>query len=405
MSFKKEYQESLELIEKLERILELKKRESTFKSKKVKKKIEKEKDDLKDILNKSEEEEVEIDDSLDYEKIKEHDKVIKDFIENKDDLSEAQIQEKLEAIAEEAPEGWEPTDQLRDFYKDLSKNNGVSTDLNTVASLFLGVDKSEIEQVRSMTMSGYGLFVRLMKKIYPEEYYETIDNLYQKVLDKIPERYMSLYVKKFTKHAGGTDELTKKLIQIGTKDDNEGQIEYSGGMIEIGPDHSFDARIDIAKAMSLATWDVLAVSTGFGSEEDETYVSTKIQFPLKDYSRISSDYGMRFHKVDKVNKMHHGIDIAAKKGNYIYPIMKGVVTKKGYDSGRGNWIEIDHQNGYSSRYLHCTSIYLKKNDLALLDTIIASVGSTGKSTGPHLHLEVRKDGHLIDPMEVLKDLL
>ena len=157
--------------------------------------------------------------------------------------------------------------------------------------------------------------------------------------------------------------------------------------------------------MTLALIDVGKVSIGFGSEEDEAYVNREIQLPLKDNPTISSQYGMRHHPILKKRKMHYGLDFTASKGTYIYPVMKGVVTKIGYDSGRGNWIEIDHQNGYSSRYLHCYLIYSKKNDEVSLDTIIASVGKTGMSTGYHLHLEVRKDGAIMDPMEILKDLV
>jgi len=406
MSFHREYQESIDLINKLERILELKRRESSFKSKNTKKKIQKEKKDLKDILENSEDEVLEEKKPVvsTEESIK-HQELVEDLILNKDKLSENQIQKRLESIAEEAPEGWEPTDQLRDFYKDISKNNGASTDLSTVASLFLGVDKSKIEMVRAMTISGYGLFAVLMKKIYPEEYYGSLDIIYQRVLSEIPKKYISLYVKKFTHYAGGPDGLTKKLIQIGTKEDKSGVIKYSGGEIELGSNHSFDARVGIAKAMTQALWDVLTVSVGFGSDEDNNYIDSEIQAPIKEYKRLSSGYGMRFHEIDKINKMHYGVDISAIEGSYIYSIMKGVVSKKGYGSGRGNWIEVDHKNGYSSRYLHCNSIFVEKEDSVSLDTVIASVGSTGKSTGPHLHLEVRKDGRIIDPMEIMKDLL
>ena len=151
MSFHKEYQESIDLINKLERILELKRRESSFKSKKTESKIKKEKKGLEDILENSKDElSKEEEPVVSTEELGKHQELVEDLISNKDNLSENQIQQRLESIAEEAPEGWEPTDQLRDFYKDISNNNGASTDLSTVASLFLGVDKSKIEMVRDM---------------------------------------------------------------------------------------------------------------------------------------------------------------------------------------------------------------------------------------------------------------
>lgn len=412
MSFNRKYKESLDLIDKLESILYLKKLEKSKKKNSNKEELEKEKKELSEMLKEDDnpkdkitEDLFEQEDSISPKELSDHEKMIDDLMKDKDSLSDSDIERRINDIAESAPEGWEPSDQLREFYKDFSKNKHLSMDLNTVGSLFLGVDKSTIESVRMMSMSGYGFFTGLLKKIYPDEYYGTVDDLFEKVYETIPKKYMSLYMKKFTEHAGGGKALTEKIIQIGTKEGYEEDIVYSDGTIKMGDDHAFDARVSILKSMALALTDVGMVSIGLGSEEDEKYVNSNYQFPLRNYNRISSEYGMRNHPRYKDNRMHYGLDISAPTGTNIYPISKGVVSKVGYSSGRGNWIEVDHEDGYSSRYLHCKAIYSNKGDIVGFNSIIASVGSTGVSTGPHLHLEIREGGKTIDPMEIMQELI
>ena len=112
---------------------------------------------------------------------------------------------------------------------------------------------------------------------------------------------------------------------------------------------------------------------------------------------ISSHYGMRTHPVHGGRHFHHGIDIAAPKGSDIYPIGGGKVVFSGSQPGYGNVVVIDHGNGLVSKYGHNDVNLVRSGDEVGADTVIARVGSTGVSTGPHLHFEAKLNGKEIDP--------
>ncbi len=112
---------------------------------------------------------------------------------------------------------------------------------------------------------------------------------------------------------------------------------------------------------------------------------------------IVSDYGMRLHPIHGDNRMHHGIDLDADAGTPISTISDGIVTFAGERGGYGNLVIVDHGGGFETRYAHQEQLTVMEGDLLRAGDTIGFVGSTGNSTGPHLHFEVRKDGVSIDP--------
>lgn len=116
-------------------------------------------------------------------------------------------------------------------------------------------------------------------------------------------------------------------------------------------------------------------------------------FPIKKPCRVSSGFGMRYHLVYKRRKFHTGIDIAESKGTPVFATGNGVVTRKGYFSGYGNFIEIEHVGGFRSFYAH-----LSRTVVASITQQIACVGNTGITTGSHLHYEIRKDKRFLNPV-------
>jgi len=116
-----------------------------------------------------------------------------------------------------------------------------------------------------------------------------------------------------------------------------------------------------------------------------------------DYPYLSSSFGWRRHPVTGRHTMHEGLDFAAPKGTPIHAASGGVVTEARYVPGYGKMVEINHGNGLVTRYAHASSINVKLGDLIEKGQMIARVGSTGRSTGPHLHFEVRMAGHPLDP--------
>ena len=116
-----------------------------------------------------------------------------------------------------------------------------------------------------------------------------------------------------------------------------------------------------------------------------------------DYPYLSSSFGWRRHPISKRHVMHEGLDFAAPRGTPIYAASGGVVTVAGYRSGYGKTVEIYHGNDIVTRYAHASKITVKAGDIVERGQEIAAVGSTGHSTGPHLHFEVRMAGHPLDP--------
>ena len=122
-------------------------------------------------------------------------------------------------------------------------------------------------------------------------------------------------------------------------------------------------------------------------------------------ARMSSPFGWRTHPITRTSRLHAGLDFAAPKGTAIYAASNGVVSSSGYVSGYGYLIEIDHGSGVTTAYAHNSENLVEAGDIVGRRQMIARVGNTGNSTGPHLHFEVRLDGVPIDPMLVLgKDL-
>ena len=118
-------------------------------------------------------------------------------------------------------------------------------------------------------------------------------------------------------------------------------------------------------------------------------------------ARITSPFGMRYHPLDHVWRQHNGVDIPAPNGTNIGAARSGTVIEVGSTAARGNYIKVQHDDGLVTLYQHCNSILAQQGDKVAQDQTIATVGSTGKVTGPHLHLEVWKNGKAVDPMQYL----
>lgn len=129
------------------------------------------------------------------------------------------------------------------------------------------------------------------------------------------------------------------------------------------------------------------------------YTGGTMKWPLPGYTRVGSGFGMRMHPILKYKRMHNGIDIGAPKGTNIVAANDGTVILAGWGDGYGNRIVIDHGGKISTLYAHCDKLLVKVGKAVKAGDIIAKVGSTGLSTGPHLHFEVRKNGEPVDPLK------
>lgn len=133
---------------------------------------------------------------------------------------------------------------------------------------------------------------------------------------------------------------------------------------------------------------------------DETFVGGQFLWPLSGYHSITSKFGMRTHPVTGIYKLHTGVDISGSgvNGKPILAANSGRVIKAGYNTGYGNYVVIDHGGGYSTLYGHASRLNVSKGQTVSRGAVIAYVGSTGYSTGPHLHFEIIKNGEYTNPL-------
>ena len=136
--------------------------------------------------------------------------------------------------------------------------------------------------------------------------------------------------------------------------------------------------------------------------ERPKYDGGMFTMPCPGYTRISDDFGMRIHPTLGVKKMHNGVDFAALVGTPILAAYNGVVVGTGYSSSMGNYAMIDHGDDLLTIYMHASNISVGAGQQVEAGQRIGSVGSTGRSTGPHLHFGVRKNGAYVNPWGYLK---
>jgi murein DD-endopeptidase MepM/ murein hydrolase activator NlpD len=118
-------------------------------------------------------------------------------------------------------------------------------------------------------------------------------------------------------------------------------------------------------------------------------------------SMTTSGFGWREDPIRNTGKFHNGADLRGKHGTPVYAAGDGVVIFCGEKSGYGNVVFVDHGGGVVTRYAHLQGFHTKTNATVVAGQRIGRVGSTGRSTGPHLHFEVRLDGHAVDPITAL----
>lgn len=146
----------------------------------------------------------------------------------------------------------------------------------------------------------------------------------------------------------------------------------------------------------------LKSSLDYSSEGSEYLGTGEFCWPAPSYTRVSSPYGYRIHPVYKTKKFHSGVDLAAPGGSNILAADGGKVISAGWNGGYGNCVVLDHGNGVSTLYAHASKLLVSKGQTVSRGSVIAKVGTTGTSTGNHLHFEVLVNGKTTDPMKYIK---
>jgi murein DD-endopeptidase MepM/ murein hydrolase activator NlpD len=129
--------------------------------------------------------------------------------------------------------------------------------------------------------------------------------------------------------------------------------------------------------------------------------SLPIGIPVKDNYSLSSGFGLRMDPFLHTMAKHEGLDFSAPVGTPILASAGGVVSRSGWDSQYGNVVEINHAEGFKTRYAHASQLLVRVGQTVKRGDMIAKVGNTGRSTGPHLHYEVMRAGNHINPANML----
>ncbi len=138
------------------------------------------------------------------------------------------------------------------------------------------------------------------------------------------------------------------------------------------------------------------------AEQGRKYDGGVFTWPAPSSSRISDDYGTRTHPILGIQQFHNGVDLAAPGGSPILAVYDGKVVAADYNSSMGNYIMIDHGDGLYTIYMHASALYVSKGTEVTKGQKIAAVGSTGRSTGNHLHFSVRLNGSYVNPWQYLR---
>jgi murein DD-endopeptidase MepM/ murein hydrolase activator NlpD len=213
-------------------------------------------------------------------------------------------------------------------------------------------------------------------------------------LDRVEERQAFALRQMADRYEGKARHMHSVIATLGLKVETPLPQPASGGPfvpVDLrGDNHDFDralSRVSLARAQA--------------ERLSRALVSIPVRKPVGGEIDLTSPYGVRVDPFLHVAAMHTGIDFRGNVGDPIRATAAGTVTAAGWSGGYGKMVEIDHGNGLSTRYGHLSHIDVEVGQTVRIGQIVGRLGSTGRSTGPHLHYETRIDGDAVDPQKFL----
>ena len=213
-------------------------------------------------------------------------------------------------------------------------------------------------------------------------------------LDRVDRREGAMLAQLQARYEGKARKMRAVLAQLGLKLDANPPAGIGGPFVPVAlpsESQSFEralTRVNIARA--------------YADKLSATLVSVPVREPVTGEIDFSSPYGVRVDPFLHVPAMHTGIDFRGTFGEPIHATAAGTVTSAGWSGGYGQMVEVDHGNGLATRYGHLSEIDVKVGQSIRIGQVVGRLGSTGRSTGPHLHYETRVDGEAVDPQRFLK---
>ena len=212
-------------------------------------------------------------------------------------------------------------------------------------------------------------------------------------LDRLDHRQALGLAQLQERYEGKARRLRGVLADLGLKLGGPAPAGSGGPFVPIklpGEGNSFEravARVKIARTQA--------------EHLTRTLLRVPLRKPVNGEIDLSSTFGVRVDPFLHVAAMHTGLDFRGDTGDPIHATAAGTVVGAGWSGGYGRMVEIDHGNGLSTRYGHLSQIDVKVGDEIRIGQVIGRMGSTGRSTGPHLHYETRIDGDAVDPQKFL----
>jgi murein DD-endopeptidase MepM/ murein hydrolase activator NlpD len=213
-------------------------------------------------------------------------------------------------------------------------------------------------------------------------------------LDRVDRREAAVLAQLQTRYEGKARKMRGVLAQLGLKLDANPPPGIGGPFVPVplpSESQSFEralTRVNIARA--------------YADKLSATLVSVPVREPVTGEIDFSSPFGVRVDPFLHVPAMHTGIDFRGTYGEPAHATAAGTVTSAGWSGGYGQMVEIDHGNGLATRYGHLSEIDVRVGQSIRIGQVVGRIGSTGRSTGPHLHYETRVDGEAVDPQRFLK---
>jgi murein DD-endopeptidase MepM/ murein hydrolase activator NlpD len=212
-------------------------------------------------------------------------------------------------------------------------------------------------------------------------------------LERVERRQTVTLAQMQENYDGRTRKLRGVLAAVGVKLDMAAPAASGGPFVPIklpGEGNGFEralTRVTIARTQA--------------EQLGRTLVRVPVRKPVTGEVDLSSTFGVRVDPFLHIAAMHTGLDFRGDAGEPIHATAAGTVTNAGWSGGYGKMVEIDHGNGLSTRYGHLSQIDVKVGDAIRIGQVVGRMGSTGRSTGPHLHYETRIEGEAVDPQRFL----
>ena len=343
-----------------------------------------------------------------FTKQQDYDKLRSNIIKSERELSEGQKQEKeLQAdIKNYETQIYDTQVEINLLTEDLNSTKERVTkalaELDEIQGRITEQNEALWNRLRVMYMQGDAGMISIL--LGSSSMTELLTNV--EMMKRITESDSDLIASLEKQHAAVTekkDELVALKTELETKQaeldakksslDNDlaavaalkKKIEKNNAALEAQID-AMNAEADALKA------DILKLQSG------GDYTGGVMGWPSRNSNRITDVFGMRLHPILGYWKMHTGIDIGARKETEILCAADGTVIRTASSDGYGNYVMVDHGGGIVTLYAHSCKILCKVGDKVKRGDVLALVGSTGRSTGPHIHFEVRKNGAYQDPL-------